>query len=220
VCRIVRFGPTDELAHPDAVVEEWLFVAWTTVGDIGLVSGHRIVGRTAWYWSAFVREGRPLLHLTEWSAGLRSDPFVVKAPELWAEHHCDEPMWQWSIGNEAYFAELDDPAEAIGRGYGVPRPTAFDVEWYATEAPVATADGYEQPGVVHGAIEVQGRPKLELIDIPAHRWHRWSTTGDLATIDLPPADGDGGPGAPFAFPDGTMADWVVTPRGWRSRAPR
>lgn len=215
------FGPTDELDHPGAAVEEWMFVAWTAIGDIGLVSGHRLVGRRAWYWSAFAREGRPLLHLAEWSVIVRADPFVVKAPEMWAEHHCDDPMRQWSIGNEAYFAELADPDEALGRGYGVPRPTAFDVEWYATGDPTEIPGGYEQPGVVHGAIEVQGRPKLEVMEIPAHRWHRWSRSDDLPPIELAPAGPEEtGPRAPFAFPGGVVADWVVTPRGWRSRAPR
>lgn len=217
----MAFAPTDDLVHAGATVEEWLFVAWTGVGDIGLVSGHRLLGRTAWYWSAFVREGRPLLHLAEWEVEVRADPFVVKAPEMWAEHHCDEPMRQWSIGNEAFFAELDDAAEALGRGYGVPRPTAFDLEWYATRAPIACPGGYEQSGVVHGAVEVQGRPKLELIEIPAHRWHRWATHGELAAVEVAPvAAAEGGLRAPFAFPDGAVADWAVTPRGWRSRARR
>lgn len=215
----MAFAPTDDLPHMGVAVEEWVFVAWTEVGDIGLISGHRLLGRAAWYWSAFAREGRPLLHLGEWSVAVRADPFVVKAPEMWAEHHCVAPLQQWSIGNEAFFAELDDPAEALGRGYGVPRPTSFDLEWYATGEVVACPDGYEQPGVVHGTVEVQGRPKLELIEIPGHRWHRWSAELVLPPV-VPGEPDDGDLRAPFAFPDGAIADWVVSPSGWRPRARR
>lgn len=216
--------PTDDLVHDAACVEEWLFTAWTQDGRIGLVSGHRLVGRVAWYWAAMVHEGFPMLHLAEWEVAVRSDPFVVKAPEMWAEHHCDEPMEQWSIGNEAYFVELDDPDEALGRGYGTPTPTAFDLEWYATEPadPLEPGEvhGYEQVGVVHGTVEVLGRAPLELSEIPAHRWHRWSDNPALSPVQIATVVAHTGQRAPFAFADGSVNDWVVTPGGWRSRTGR
>jgi hypothetical protein len=132
---MMAVDPTDELPHPGAAVDEWVFAAWAHDGTFGVVSGHRLLAGRAWYWSALVRAGRPLLHLAEWEVRVRPDPFVVKAPEMWAEHHCDAPLEQWSIGNEAYFTALDDPSEALGRGYGVPTPTAIDLEWYAVGEP-------------------------------------------------------------------------------------
>ena len=63
---------------------------------------------------------------------VRADPFIVKGEALWAEHHCDAAMQQWSIGNETYASAIDDPDEALGRAYGDPTPIAFDLEWYAT----------------------------------------------------------------------------------------
>ena len=39
-----------------------------------------------------------------------------------------------------------------------------------------------------------------------------------APLDVPDAYAHTGLRAPFAFPDGTVADWVLTPDGWRSRA--
>jgi hypothetical protein len=122
-------------------------------------------------------------------------------------------MEQWTVANETYAAALDDPDDALDRAYGTPSPIAFDLEWYATREPTARADGYEQEGVVHGTIELAGGPLL-LAEAAGRRWHRWGD--ELAALDLPDAYAHTGLRAPFAFPDGTRADWVLTPDGWRS----
>jgi hypothetical protein len=212
--------------HPASSIEEWVFAAWTPAADLGVVSGHRIVGPTAWYWAALARAGRPLLHVVDHGFRVRADPFVVKGEALWAEHTCDEPMRQWSVCNETYAAALDDPDDALDRAYGHPTPIAFDLEWYATDeaAPLEAwgqgVEGYEQRGVVHGRIDVQGEEPVELTELPAHRWHRWSTSGSspsLGPIALREAVAHTGVRAPFVFPDGTIADLVLTADGWRSR---
>jgi hypothetical protein len=204
--------------HPDALVEEWVFAAWTHDADLGVVSGHRIVGRRAWYWAALARADRPLLHVADFDVPVRADPFVVKGEQLWAEHICDAPMEQWSIGNETYAAALDDPDDALGRAYGHPTPIAFDLEWYATGAPTPADHGYEQPGVVHGVIEVFGEATIELEEAPARRWHRWrSDVADLVPVVLPDAAAHRGVRAPFGFPDGGTSDAVLTPTGWARR---
>jgi hypothetical protein len=211
--------------HAGASIEEWLFGAWKRDGSLGLLSGHRIVGRTAWYWAALGRRGLPLLHVIDDAIPVRRDPFVVKGEALWAEHTCEAPMEQWSIGNETYAAALDDPDDALGRAYGHPTPIAFDLEWYALGPPEATAGdpratGYRQPGVVHGAIEVAGEPRIDVREIPAVRWHRWTSAASMRPVDLPAAPAHHGVRAPFAFPDGAVADLVLTPDGWRRRADR
>ena len=219
--------------HRHAPAEEWVFTAWVPDATVGVISGHRIVGRTAWYWAALAREGRPLLHVADFDVPVRADPFIVKGEALWAEHTRDAPMEQWTVGNETYAAALDDPDEALGRAYGTPTPIAFDLEWYATGGPVAltlpaapdaTTPGYEQPGVVHGRIEILGEPPLDVAEIPAHRWHRWTGSTDpsavMGPLVLPEAMAHTGVRAPFAFPDGTRTDWVLTTAGWRERARR
>ncbi len=216
--------------HVGAPVEEWVFAAWTADAAIGVISGHRIVGRTAWYWAALARAGRPLLHITDFDVPVRADPFIVKGEALWAEHTCDDPMAQWSIGNETYASAIDDADEALGRAYGDPTPIAFDLEWYAigvatplepTGDRAAFDVGYEQVGVVHGAVEILGEPRLEFAEVPAHRWHRWTshTTG-FGPLTLPEVRAHGGVRAPFAFPDGSVSDLVLTPEGWARRAAR
>jgi hypothetical protein len=216
--------------HDGAPVEEWVFAAWTSDARLGLISGHRIVGRNAWYWSALARADRPLLHVTDFDVPVRADPFIVKGEALWAEHHCDAEMEQWSIGNETYASAIEDPDEALGRAYGDPTPIAFDLEWYATGSatPIEPAGeraaidaGYEQLGVVHGAIEVLGEPRLELTEVPARRWHRWTTHGSgFGPLALPEVRAHVGVRAPFAFPDGSVSDLVLTPEGWARRAAR
>jgi hypothetical protein len=201
----------DEWRHGAAALEEWVFTCWTDA--LGVVSGYRIVGGGGWYWAAVARPGLPLLHVADWSVPLRSDPLLVKGDGLWAEHTCDAPMEQWTVVNETYATALDDPDEALGRAYGTPTAIAFDLEWYATAEPSDIADGYEQAGVVHGVIELAGTAGLHLDEAAAHRWHRW---GDrLAPVALREALAHTGVRAPFAFPDGTTADWVLTPDGWR-----
>ncbi|WP_116995975.1 hypothetical protein [Desertimonas flava] len=207
--------------HDDAVVEEWLFTCWLppdTHEPIGVVSGYRILrdgaAVTSWYWAAVARPGAPLLHVADWHVPPRPDPLLVKGDGLWAEHVCDAPMEQWTVSNETYATALDDPDDALGRAYGTPTAVAFDLEWYATAAPSPVPDGYEQAGVVHGVIELAGGAGLHLDEAPAHRWHRWAD--ELGPVVLPPAFAHTGVRAPFAFPDGTVADWALTPEGWRS----
>lgn len=216
----MALAPTDEFPHAGVGVDEWVFTAWTDDGRLGVVSGHRLLGAVAWYWSALVEVGQPLMHIAEWEVRVRRDPFVVKAPEMWAEHHCDAPLEQWSIGNEAYAVALDDADEALGRAYGHPTPLAMDLEWYATAAPTVATDGFEQVGVVHGSIEILGRPTVEVTEIPAHRWRRWTAAADLPPVTPPAAVAHTGLRAPFAFPDGAVADWVLSPNGWRTRSAR
>ena len=201
-------------------MEEWVFAAWTSDASLGAISGHRIVGTTAWYWAALARTGQPLLHITDFEVPVRADPFILKGEAMWAEHFRDAPMEQWSIGNETYASALDDPHDALGRAYGIPTPIAFDLEWYAAATPTAIEGGYEQTGVVHGAIEVLGEPTIDLAEVPAHRWHRWGPAGDppsMGPIAVPIASAHTGLRAPFAFPNDTMIDLVVTPSGWRRR---
>jgi hypothetical protein len=214
---MMSWSPTDEMPHRDAAIDEWVFAAWAPDGSVGALSGHRLIGRRAWYWSAVVELGLPLLHLAEWDVAVRSDPFVVKAPEMWAEHHCVAPMRQWSVGNEAHAASLDDPDEALGRGYGVPTPMACDLEWYAIGGATAIEHGYEQVGVVHGEIELLDRDNIVLTEVSAHRWRRWTTDDRLEPIRLESVIAHTGLRAPFGFPDGTVIDWVLTTGGWRRR---
>ena len=205
---------SDERAH-QGLVDEWIFAAWLPDGSAGLVSGHRLIGGRAWYWFGFAHAGHPMLHLTEWDVRLRPDLFTVKAPEMWAEHHCVAPFEQWTIGNEGHAAALDDPEEALGRAYGIPTPMASDVEWYATGPPTEIDLGYEQVGVAHGVIELIDRPYVEFAEIPAHRWRRFGET--LPELSLGSVVAHTGLRVGFAFPDGTVADWVLTRAGWRSR---
>lgn len=219
MCPVVAPGPTDERPHTGGVDDEWVFAAWSPDASAGLVSGHRLTAGRAWYWFALVEIGRPMLHLTEWDVRLRADPFIVKAPEMWAEHHCVEPLRQWTIGNEGHAVALDDATEAFGRAYGMPTPIATDVEWYAAGSPEPAAGGagFEQVGVAHGLVELLDRPNLEFDGWPAHRWRSWGE--HLLPVVVPTVVAHTGLRAGFAFPDGNTIDWVLTRSGWCRRTP-
>ena len=156
-----------------------------------------------------------MLHVGEWDVPLRADPLLAKAPQLWGEWMCDAPFEQWTVGMETYAAALDDPDEALGRAYGTATPIAWDLEWYATGAPEPVPSGYRQDGVVYALVELAEGP-LRLDEVPARRWHRWGASLDPVRPGL--ATAHVGLRAPFAFPDGTVSDWVLTGDGWRERS--
>lgn len=214
------FRAGDESSH-DGCCDEWVFAAWTADGTTGVLTGQRIdpVRRRIGYWWTLVHAGEPLLHVTDWEVPMRSDPLLVKGAQLWAELTCEAPFEQWTVGNETYAAALDDPDEALGRAHGAPTPIAIDLEWYATGPPESVDHGYRQDGVVHGVIEVAGRPTIALTEVPAARWHRWIRVEDtLPVLELPVAVAHTGRRAPVAFPDGTVLDAVLLPSGWHRRS--
>lgn len=206
----------DELPHDSCVAEEWDFGWWSPDGEIAGYTSYRLRGRAqVWYCWALWRRHEPLLHVTEFDITRRSNPMIAKASALWAEYTCDAPFEQWTLGNETYAVELDDPADALGRAYGRAVPIASDLEWYATADPVSIRGGYTQEGRLLGTVETIEGP-LELADLRASRTHRWSLTSELAEVVSGPIVAHLGPRMPFRFPDGTTRDLYLTPDGLRS----
>ena len=79
----------------------------------------------------------------------------------------------------------------------------------------------QQSGVAHGVVDVAGRGRLELVEVAAHRWHRWtSDPAGFGPVVLPTVVAHTNVRTSFAFPDGSTTDLVVTPDGWRERDPR
>ncbi|MEN9801041.1 MAG: hypothetical protein RLZ37_166 [Actinomycetota bacterium] len=212
---------SDELPHDLCAVEEWDFGWWSPDGEIAGYTSYRLQGRAqVWYCWALWRRHEPLLHVTEFDITRRSNPMIAKASVLWAEYTCDAPFEQWTLGNETYAVELDDPADGLGRAYGKAVPIASDLEWYATADPVSiqdcgNQDGYTQAGRLLGTVETIEGP-LELADLQASRTHRWSRTSELVGTESKPIVAHLGPRMPFRFPDGTTRDLYLTPEGLRS----
>ncbi|MEZ5218875.1 MAG: hypothetical protein R2715_20360 [Ilumatobacteraceae bacterium] len=143
---------------------------------------------------------------------------IAKPPEMWAQFTCEHPFEQWTVGNEGHAVELDDPDDALGLAYGRPAPMSSDLEWYATGPARDIVAGYEQPGVLHGDVELVAGV-LELSELQAHRTHRWTRHPGavLPPWDPGPAVAHLGLRAPFRFPDGSVCDLVLTAHGWRRR---
>jgi hypothetical protein len=208
-----HFDAADENPHTSCACEEWTFSWWSAAGDIVGHTSYRLIDRTqAWYCWALWQRHRPLLHITEFDIPRRANPMIAKAEAMWAEFTCDAPFEQWTLGNETYAVELDDPDEALGRAYGRAVPIASDLEWYATSGITEYPDGYAQSGRLLGRVETLEGP-IELEDLIAHRTHRWSTSGDLPEAQARSVIAHLGPRLPFLFPNGTVRDLVLTPDG-------
>ncbi|MEY2641956.1 MAG: hypothetical protein RLZZ368_603 [Actinomycetota bacterium] len=206
----------DELAHADAATEEWTFSWWDARSLVGGYTSYRLRrDASSWYCWGWWRDGHPLLHIVEFDIPRRADPMIAKAEAMWAEYTCEAPMEQWTFGNETHAVELDDPAEALGRVHGTVVPIASDIEWYAEGAATDIADGYLQHGVVLGEVEtVDGRIVID--ETRSIRTHRWSSN-ELSAAWMPEARAHLGPRIPFAYPNGTSLDLVMTPDGWCRR---
>ena len=124
----------------DAAVEEWLFACWVPLGGAVTRGSSRATG---------VATARPRRRGTgprspapdtaparrRLGGAAPARPPARQGAGLWAEHVCDAPMEQWTVANETFATALDDPDEALGRGYGTPTALAFDLEWYALAPP-------------------------------------------------------------------------------------
>ncbi len=214
-----RRPAAEEGRHDAVAAEEWTFTFWSPDGASGgvVLLRHDRVGKRTGYWSALVRAGAPLLHVSDWDAPLPAAGLSVRSPGLWADHTCEAPFEQWTVVNETYAVALDDPADVLDRAYGTAAPLALDLEWYAAGPAGDLTDGYEQAGEVHGVVEL-GEGPLALDGVPAHRTHRWGVV--LGPPAFPLALAHLGPRAPVRLPGGDVLDLVLTSDGWRQREPR
>lgn len=216
------FGDRDEVRHDHAPVEAWWW--WGSgevdaVGTVGVFIGFEVRGQRFDYWAGLVREGQPYLYVEELDGqGLRGG-LEIKPPEMWADHVCDVPFRQWSLGNEAHGVLLDDPTEAWRRAHGDVVPVTFDVEWYAAGDPEALTDlvpgahGYRQQGEVDAQVELL-EGLLHLVG-PAERVHVWGSPYLPTSFAMPTDLRD--LRAPYRRHDGLLVDQVLTVAGGRHR---
>jgi hypothetical protein len=145
-------------------------------------------------WACCVRPGRPLLTIVEPDLALPRG-LEVRGPGLWVDLQCLVPFDHVTLGVEAFATGLDDPADALGRGWGDRVPFGLDLEWDseappgpptgvapgaagpAGEAPgdaFAAVAGYELACRVHGDVLV-GDERIE-VDARGARRHLWGDT--------------------------------------------
>ena len=203
----------DELRHHEAPVEAWWWWAWSPDASTGLFVGFELRGRRFDYWAGLVRAGEAYLYVEELDGtGLR-EGLEIKPPEMWADHSCDDPFRQWSLGNEAHGVLLDDPMMAMTRPYGTPVPVTFDVEWYAAGEPTELTNGYAQVGEVDARIELS--EGVLALEGPSSRVHVWGTPFLPRALAMPA--GEGLLWAPYRRHDGQGVLQVLTPSGFVAR---
>jgi len=211
---------SDEHRHPDAPVEAWWW--WGAneptgpdEGRAGVFVGFELRGGRFDYWAGLVREGEPYLLVEELDGADLRRGLEIKPPEMWADHVCDAPMRQWSLGNEAHGVLLDDPTEAWRRVHGHVVPVTFDIEWYASAAPVELdllpgARGYAQAGEVDVQIELT--EGVLAFTGPAERVHVWGVPYVPRSFAMP--NDQRRLRAPYRRSDGTFVDQVLTGARW------
>lgn len=221
----MTYAPADEGRHPPGD-QTWWAEGWTftfhepAAGVGGYVGVVLLPGQQrAWYWCALVRPGAPLLSVVDLDQTVPLQGLRLRRGSLWADHTCEAPFEQWTVGNETYAVALDDPEEALRQARGDAVPVAFDLEWYA-EGPATPLgeggiEGYEQPGEVRGGIELKGGG-LEVTG-PGHRTHWWGVRDWFGTGFGVPAEGVRAP-VLLTSGDGRAAalEHVLTPTGWRT----
>jgi hypothetical protein len=206
----------DEAEHRDVAVEAWWWWGASADRSAGVYVGLEVRGPRFDYWAGLVRAGEPYLYIEELDGRDRRAGLEIKPPQMWADHVCDVPFRQWSLGSEAHGVLLDDPTEAWRRAFGTVVPVTFDIEWYASAGPAAEAHGYRQEGEVDVRVELTSG--ILGFTGPAERIHVWGVPYMPSSFAMPVAS----PGlrAPYRRSDGIDVDQVLTDRWWRAVAGR
>jgi len=209
-----NWSAADEGRHVDVAVEAWWW--WGAAADLkaGVFVGLELRGARFDYWAGLVRADEPYLYVEELdSTGLRGG-LEIKPPQMWADHVCEVPFRQWSLGNEAHGVLLEDPTEAWRRAYGTVVPVTFDIEWYATADPGAdrSGRGYHQTGEID--VEVELTEGVLAFAGPGERVHVWGVPDLPSSFAMPVASP--GLSAPYRRSDGVNIDQVLTDRWYRN----
>ncbi len=212
---------SDERRHRAASVESWWWWGAASDRSAGVFVGLELRGERFDYWAGLLREDEPYLYIEELNGTDLRGGLEIKPPEMWADHVCDVPFAQWSLGNEAHGVLLDDPTEAWRRAYGTVVPVTFDIEWYSTRLPerfgardgtdaASASGGYRQHGEVDCRIELA----TGVLDFagPAERVHMWGAAFMPSSFAMPIASS--GFRAPYRRSDGVHVDQVLTDRWW------
>jgi hypothetical protein len=209
----MSFAAADELRHGDVAVEAWWWWGRDAYATCGVFVGFELRGPRFDYWAGLVRRGEPYLLIEELDGSGLRDGLEIKPPQMWADHQCDVPFRQWSIGNEAHGVLLDDPEEAWRRAHGTVVPVTFDIEWGSQDDVTPIDHGYEQPGEIDARIELT-EGVLAIVG-PAHRLHVWGAPYVPRALAMP-IDATG-LRAPYRRTDGRLVDQVLTSDGWLGR---
>jgi hypothetical protein len=210
-------GPFDEGRHEPGVgewLERWTFEAWDEDATFGAMAAITLVpaSRHAWYWSAVVRDGHPLLTLVDTELRMPSTSLTLRGEGLWADHVCETPLEHWTVSNEAFAVALDDPDEALGAQRGDLVPLGLDLEWERAQDPREIPSGYSIAAIVNGEILIAAETfAVDATGVWRHEWGilEWPRApADPPTGMRAPLRIDRSPGNPI------LVERVVNEAGW------
>ena len=98
----------------------------------------------------------------------------------------------------------------------MPTAIASDLEWYAVGPSVSFDEGhgYEQSGVVHGVVEVEGRSLVGLDEVSAWRCHRWWISGSDIPKMVMSRSSDRKADVIFQTPEASLWTFSLDEYGW------
>jgi hypothetical protein len=163
--------PVDERRHPPGTEELWGESYYLDfVADSGDLAGYTRIGvypnlGVAWWTTAVVGEGRPLISSIDHHLPMPGDPAVdddavmaLRSDGLAVDYSTGEPLRAMSVRGRAPATALDRPSDVYREHPGSPTTVAFDLTWATDGSPYHydVTTRYEIPCRVTGAIEVGG----------------------------------------------------------------
>ena len=170
--------------------------------------------------AAVLRPGRDPVVVIDYDLPLVTDAFEFRAPAVWVELVCEEPLEFWTVGLEAFGLALDDRETATPDSFGDRVPVGLDLDVEAAGPAEVEPGGFRIPVAVHGQVLV-GDDAYEIAAV-GNRRRRWdgARPSSVALDDRDPLPAgelwvswpasDGGPTV-------EGRGWVGGPRpGWRA----
>lgn len=102
------------------------FFFCATSGDLGGFVSAWVFDDHVAYWTALVEEGEQVVTVAEEAIPVpRTSTLELRTSGLWADHICESPDEQWTVGLEAFALRLDDPTDMVGERV----PLGYDLEF-------------------------------------------------------------------------------------------
>jgi len=158
--------------HPhldDTIDIEWVDQRQGVAGLLR-VSVRPSVGAT-WFLAVVHEQDAEPVVVLDFELPLVSNAFEFRAPGIWTDFVCEEPVEQWTVGLEAFGVAVDPASTITPASFGDRTPVGLDVDVEAATAPDEHDDGFAHDITLRGEVLV-GSSEYE-VDAVGVRRRRW-----------------------------------------------
>lgn len=107
--------------------------------------------------ATILRPGTDPVTVFDHDLPLVSHAFEFRAPAVWVELCCEEPLEHWTVGLEAFGLALPEASVVTPDSYGDRVPIGLDLDVETAAAPVGDAHSFSIDVRVHGEVLVADR---------------------------------------------------------------